>query len=360
MENLSGSGPNLINGITACWKSPSNIALVKYWGKKGPQLPANPSISITLDDAYTITRVKALPAIHPGRGPEVSFRFEGEQNPAFSSKIEEFLKDIIPHFIFLDQVMLEIESGNNFPHSAGIASSASGMSALVLCLCSIGNEINPLTYDEDSFMKKASFISRIGSGSACRSVLGNYAIWGKHPDVEGSDDEFAVALPFEPHPEMLKIHDTILIVDPSQKKVSSRAGHGLMTGHPYAGARYNQAKANMTEILRAIRTGDWTHFALITENEALSLHAMMMSSNPGYMLMHPNTLIILDRIINFRKQSGSKVCFTLDAGPNVHLLYPESESVEIEVLIDELKTYCYKRSAIEDVMGSGPVKLNCR
>lgn len=357
---MTGISNILSNGVSACWKSPSNIALVKYWGKKGAQLPANASISITLEEAYTITRVNVLPAINPGYGPEVAFRFEGEPNQAFSDKIKAYLKVITPFFTYLDQVSLEIESGNNFPHSAGIASSASGMSALALCLCTIDDKLNQSLADEQSFKRKASYISRIGSGSACRSVYGNYAVWGKHADVDGSDDEFAVQLPFEPHPDMINIHDTILIVDPAQKKVSSRVGHGLMNGHAFARARFDQANANMTEILKAIRTGDWEHFAQITEYEALSLHAMMMSSNPGFILMQPNTLVVIDKIVNFRKQSGVRVCFTLDAGPNIHLLYPESESEEIEVFIDELKEHCYRRTTIEDIMGGGPVKLNCR
>jgi len=357
---MPGIYDTLLKGVSSCWKSPSNIALIKYWGKKGVQLPANPSISITLEEAYTITRVKALPAINPGKGPEVSFRFEGSENPAFSVKIEAFLKAIQPHFGFLDKVALQIESGNNFPHSAGIASSASGMSALALCLCSIEKELSDTPLDDVAFTRKASFISRIGSGSACRSVYGNFAVWGKHADLDGSDDELAIPLPFEPHPGMMNIHDAILIVDPSIKKVSSKIGHGLMTGHIFAKARYNQARANMTEILTAIQSGDWENFARITENEALTLHAMMMSSNPGFILMHANSLAIIDKIVNYRKQSGLKVCFTLDAGPNIHLLYPDSESAEVKVLIEDLKENCYNRTVIEDKMGNGPVKLNCR
>lgn len=357
---MSGFNELLLNGVSSCWKSPSNIALVKYWGKRGNQIPANASISITLSEAYTITKVKAKPASKPGLGPEVLFWFEGEHNSLFSAKIENFLKDILPFMPYLDQVTLEIESGNNFPHSAGIASSASGMSALAICLCSIENQLLQQPVDDNEFKKKVSFISRIGSGSACRSVFDQYAVWGKHQDVEGSADEYAVPLNFEPHGSMKNIHDTIFIVDPTAKKVSSRVGHNLMNGHVFAEARYEQAKMNMSQILKAIRAGDWDLFAAITENEALSLHAMMMSSSPGYVLMHPNSLIIIDKIVNFRKQTGAKLCFTLDAGPNIHLLYPHQEMTIIRPLVSELKDFCYNNSVIEDMMGSGPAKLNCR
>ena len=106
----------------------------------------------------------------------------------------------MPHFAFLKEVKLEIESGNNFPHSAGIASSASAMSALALCLCSLEKEITSREISRDAFLQKASFISRIGSGSACRSVYGGVSVWGKHKSVEGSDDAYAVPLSFELNP----------------------------------------------------------------------------------------------------------------------------------------------------------------
>ena len=338
----------------ACWKSPSNIALVKYWGKKGNQIPENASLSISLSEAYTLTRIKATLSM-PDNGPEVNFRFEGELNEAFGNRIESFLKSVAPHFSYLEKASLEIESGNNFPHSAGIASSASAMSALALCLCSLESEISGAAFDR----QKASFIARIGSGSACRSVYGGISVWGNHLSVEGSGDEYAVPLPFEHHSLFTGIRDTILIVDPGQKKVSSSVGHNLMKGHAYAAARYTQAATNLTALLLALKQGDWETFAMITENEAMSLHAMMMTSRPGYLLMHPNTLKIIEKVIDFRKQSGCAVCFTLDAGPNVHLLYPARDVGKIRPLIEELKEHCYERTAIEDMMGSGPVKLNC-
>jgi len=347
------------NVFFSCWKSPSNIALIKYWGKSGNQIPANASMSITLKEAYTLTRIKAG-LIRNGGGPEVEFRFEGEINEAFGGRIESFLKSVVSYLPFLKEARLEIESGNNFPHSAGIASSASAMSALALCLCSLEKEITGLETGMEAFLRKASFIARIGSGSACRSVYGGIPVWGSHKAVEGSDNEYAVPLSFDLHPVFSEIRDTILIVDPGQKKVSSSVGHNLMKGHAYADARYKQAESNLTAMLVALKQGDWDTFSLITENEALSLHAMMMTSRPGYLLMHPNSLIIIEKVIEFRKQSGSAICFTLDAGPNVHLLYPAFETEKVRPLIDELKVFCHKGTAIDDTMGSGPEKLNCR
>lgn len=347
------------NGIKTCWTSPSNIALIKYWGKKGNQLPANPSLSFTLKEAFTITRI--FTEFKPdGTGPEVSFTFEGERNDAFGEKIARFLRDMNSYFEFLPYAKLTIESGNSFPHSAGIASSASSMSALALSLVSIEQELAEAKYDEVSFFRKASCIARLGSGSACRSVYGGYTVWGKHPDFENSSDEYAIPAAFKPGNLFENIKDTILLVDPTPKKVSSRAGHHLMIDHPYASARYTQALDNLSRIKQAIIENDWDKFAVITENEALSLHAMMMSSNPGYLLMHPNTINLVQLILEIRKQNHVNVCFTIDAGPNIHLLYPDSETEKVNAIMDELKKYCFEGKIIYDHLGRGPENKYCK
>lgn len=343
----------------ACWKSPSNIALIKYWGKRGNQLPRNASLSITLSNAYTVTRVEAAPLAQAGTGPEVEFRFEGEPNPAFAARIEKYLKQLTAYFDFLPDVKLLIETGNSFPHSAGIASSASGMSALALCLCSIEAQLKG-QQEDDTFFRKASLISRLGSGSACRSVFGGITVWGSHPAIAGSSDEYAVQLDFELHPVFRGLMDAILIVHPGEKGVSSSKGHQLMEGHPYAEARFAHAAKNLSELAGVLKSGDWDTFAGIVENEALSLHAMMLTSSPWFMLMHPNSLMIINEIEKFRKQTGTKVCFTLDAGPNIHLLYPEDEAERVASLKETLRPHCHNGVIIEDFMGNGPEKLSCR
>lgn len=346
-------------GVSACWKSPSNIALVKYWGKKAHQIPANPSLSFTLNEAYTITRVTAT-LNENASGPTVSFRFEGEENREFAIKIEDFLKDLLPYINYLPFVNLIIESGNNFPHSAGIASSASAMSALALSLICIDQKLNNLEPDEVEFKKKASFIARLGSGSACRSIYGGYAIWGKHEDFNGSSDDYAVPIDFRPGKLFESVRDSILIIDPTPKTVSSRAGHMMMKGHPFAEARYKQAVSNLSQIKKSLIENDWELFTEITENEALTLHAMMMTSYPGYILMHPNTLNIVQLIQEIRKRTHMRICYTLDAGPNIHLLYPAEELGKIEPVLDELGKSCYNGKIINDMIGLGPENKNCK
>jgi diphosphomevalonate decarboxylase len=345
--------------VQSCWMSPSNIALVKYWGKKEYQIPANPSLSFTLSEAYTITRISAE-LNKKGNGPEVSFIFEGEANHHFGTKVELFLKDLSPYLEYLPFVSLTIESGNNFPHSAGIASSASGMSALALSLVCIEQQLLINKLEDDEFFRKASFIARIGSGSACRSIYSGFSIWGEHPEFENSSDKYAVPIVFKPGNLFESIRDTILIVNHKPKKVSSRAGHQLMTGHPYAKARYDQAFSNLVKLKRSMIDNDWDSFVTVVENEALSLHAMMMTSNPGFVLMDPDTLKIIELIGFFRKEHKMKICFTLDAGPNVHLLYPAEEQEKVDSILDELKKYCFQGKFISDYMGTGPVNKHCK
>lgn len=344
-------------GLVSYWQSPSNIALIKYWGKHGNQLPQNASLSITLSNAVTRTRIELLPGQLNNNSLELDFTFSGERNLAFAERLKTFFENRTDEFPFLRNSLLKIESENSFPHSAGIASSASAMSALALCLCDLEQKIAETHNYGDVFFRKASRIARLGSGSAARSVYAGFTVWGQHKDIKGSSDEYAVPLPFEPHKIFSKIKNTILIVDASVKKVSSSVGHHLMKEHPFAAARFEQAGTNLSSLLQGIKTGDWDEFSRITENEALSLHAMMMSSNPGYVLMHPNTLVIMDKLKQFRLENKTKICFTLDAGPNIHLLYPESEGDAVRPFLDQIQEYCINHAIIDDHIGNGPINL---
>lgn len=348
------------------WSSPSNIALVKYWGKKKNQIPENPSISFTLDNCKTTTILG-----YTKKTDTNNFSFEvfldGEEEEGFKPKIETFFKRVEAYLPFLKEYHFKIETSNTFPHSSGIASSASGMSALALCLMSvetelmksdiIPNEIEESRYDE-FFIKKASFLARLGSGSACRSLQGDLVVWGKHDSIQGSSDLFGVKYPFAVHKVFHNYQDTILLVDKGEKQVSSTVGHNLMHGHPFAQERFKQANKNLSDIISIFKEGDLDKFIALVESEALTLHAMMMTSMPYFILMKPNTLEIINKIWAYRKQTGSKVCFTLDAGANVHVLYPEQETVKVlEFIKNELVAYCQNGQYICDVIGLGANKL---
>jgi diphosphomevalonate decarboxylase len=339
------------------WRSPSNIALVKYWGKYGRQLPKNPSVSLTLSQAFTETFISYRP-LESGETPiSLTFTFEGASQPAFEKKIRDFLSSIILYFPFLEGLHLDIISSNSFPHSTGIASSASSMSALALCLCQIESNIYGGMRPHE-FFEKASLIARLGSGSACRSVYPAAAIWGKHDRIPFSSNEHAIPVGDKLHEVFRDMCDTILIVSSEEKEVSSRAGHALMEGNPYAEVRYSQANNHMLEILDAMQTGDLSRWGNIIEKEALTLHALMMASEPPFILMQPGTLTIIRKIKKFRSDTGVPVYFTLDAGPNLHLMYPAVYAAQLKTFIEqELLTCCENGKVLFDHVGKGPEKI---
>jgi len=349
---FSGKIPEGIVG----WQSPSNIALVKYWGKKGVQIPCNPSISFTLNASYTETVVE----YHPTANKKwVTFYLDRKINEGFEKKIEAYFETIEPIFSFIKQLDFTIRSKNTFPHSAGIASSASGMSALALCLCSIEKEHFGIEGSDQDFFKKASYVARLGSGSAARSLFGGVVSWGQIDGNHNSSDLWGTQQVKDIHPDFLSYHDSIIIVDAAQKKVSSRVGHGLMNSNPFAAKRFKQAQSNIIRLIKAMKDGDIETFINITESEALTLHAMMMTSNPYYLLLKPNTLQITERVFEYRERTGIPVSFTLDAGPNIHLLYPNRVRSEVKAWIDsELKQFAFNEMIIEDEVGEGPVRLS--
>ncbi len=347
-DAFNGAVPDGFQGRIG-WQSPSNIALVKYWGKHGKQLPKNPSISFTLSECRSETFIGFEKADSFG----FHFYFEGKENPVFGAKIEKFLLENQSFFPFINQLHLKVESRNTFPHSSGIASSASSMSAFVMGLLEIESQVVGKQVD----CQKASYFSRLASGSAARSVFPKMALWGATNCYKGSSDEYAVSLENDIHPVFKTYRDSILIVSGEAKSVSSRAGHGLMEGNPYAPARYAQANENIKNLLVALKAGALDTFINITESEALQLHALMMCSNPSFILMKPNTLRIIEAVRNFRHETQIPLCFTLDAGPNVHLLYPEKEAEQVENFIkSELATNCNQGHWIADHVGNGPKK----
>lgn len=339
------------------WKAPSNIALVKYWGKRPNQIPANPSISFTLDACATRTFLKFKRLEKVTNAFSFDFLFDGKPKETFKPKISTFFERVEVYLPFLKDYHFEIDSANSFPHSSGIASSASGMAALALCLLEIEKRGNPEMSPSD-FNQKASFLARLGSGSACRSIEGNLVQWGKTPSVSESSDFYGIPYPYKVHSNFKNFHDTILLVHKGQKTVSSTVGHGLMKGHPFADNRFEQAHQNLERIKSILKSGDLEAFMNLVESEALTLHAMMMTGQPYFMLMLPNTLEIINRIWAFRKETAIPLCFTLDAGANVHVLYPESHKKKcIQFIQNELVAYCENGHYICDRIGVGAKRL---
>jgi diphosphomevalonate decarboxylase len=346
----------IIDNGSFSWSSPSNIALVKYWGKKPNQIPANPSVSFTLNNCKTITK---LTFVKKENQDKFSFDllFEGKPKEGFRPKIQKFFERIEIYCTFLKQYHFTIDTSNTFPHSSGIASSASGMAALAMNIMSLEKALNP-EIGEDYFLEKASFLARLGSGSACRSIKGSVVVWGNHANISGSSDLFGVAFPETIHENFRNFQDTILLVDKGEKQVSSTIGHDLMHNHPFAERRFAQAHENLDKLITVFKNGNLTEFIAIVESEALTLHAMMMTSMPYFILMKPNTLEIINKIWKFRSESNIPVCFTLDAGANVHVLYPENVSETVlQFIKNELVGYCQNGQYICDEIGEGSVEI---
>lgn len=337
------------------WQCPSNIAIVKYWGKRGNQIPCNPSVSMTLSEAYTCAELDITDKVKDV-DIELSFLFDGLEHQVFGGRVEEYIRKNAKYCPLFKEYAVRINSYNSFPHSTGIASSASAFGAIALAL--LDAQVGYGLIDNKEFFSRASELARLGSGSACRSIYGGYTVWGYHPEIKGSSDRYAIKVN-EVHGNFKNMRDAILLVDSTPKKVGSSAGHAMMKDHPYAESRFRQANEHAERMMKILSDGDFEEFINIAESEALTLHAMMMTSDNYYLLMKPGTIWAIEQIIGFREETKIPVCFTLDAGPNVHLLYPQRFEEKVEVFINkELKKSL--KGVIFDKIGEGPEKLNCK
>jgi diphosphomevalonate decarboxylase len=342
-----------IDELQVCWECPSNIALVKYWGKKEGQLPINPSLSFGLKRTLTRTKVTLLP-----RGKEkLNFLFEGKPSP-FAKRVEQYLDLLAKELPWINHYTFHIESRNTFPHSTGIASSASAFGALALCLTDLDQRLSGKQDDDPDFLQKASKLARIGSGSASRSVYPGFAWWGQSTAVPGSSDHYAIPVPGSIFPGYFELRDAVLLIDSAEKDISSSDGHALMTNHLYKQARIGQANANAEELLRLMYTSQYDRFFELVEQEAFSLHALMMSSSPSFLLLKPNSLRVIEKIKNFREETALPVGLTIDAGPNIHFLYFKENQEAIHRFIkSELFSLLENGTWLDDGIGNGPVRV---
>lgn len=338
---------------TSSWLCPSNIALVKYWGKRPEQLPINPSLSFSLKQARTRTSIE----LAPRKGKRLDFLFEGAESP-FAARIEKYLDSLSLDLPWMNDFSFQIESENTFPHSTGIASSASAFGALALCLSDLNRQLTGANSDDEKFFQASSRLARLGSGSAARSVYGGFAWWGKSAAMPGSTDCHAIPVSKLIHESYFSLCDAVLLVDSKKKKVSSSAGHELMNNHPYQEARLKQANRTIEQLMQLMKS-DQNRMAFIdlVEQEALSLHALMMTSSPSFLLLKPGSLEMIEKIRDFRQQTGLPVGFTIDAGPNIHLLYWQENQEEVHAFIrNELLFYTENGEWLDDRVGNGPLK----
>ena len=176
--------------------------------------------------------------------------------------------------------------------------------------------------------------------------------------MEGASNLYAIPQAENIHEVFHNFHDDILIVSQAEKSVSSRAGHALMENNSYAVPRYQQANTRLQKLMVALKEGDVNTFGQIAEDEALTLHALMMTSQPSYLLLQANTLQMINKLRGYRKDTSNPIFFSLDAGPNLHVLYPESVIHEVRPFIEEeLVPLCEEGLWISDWVGDGPEQL---
>jgi diphosphomevalonate decarboxylase len=278
-----------------------NIALIKYWGNYDEELrlPSNGSISLTLGTLETQTTV--------------TFRDELRSDQATingRSASDASLTRISAH---LDRIRLragiedwaQVDSQNNFPTGVGIASSASAFAALTLAATTAAG----LTLDPESLSR----IARTGSGSACRSIYGGYVEW-----FPGQSDQESIARPLA-DPDHWQLFDIIAVVNREHKEVGSSAGHARAETSPLQAARVKDTPRRLGICRDAIRAQDFASLAAIVELDSNLMHAVMLTSKPALVYWSPGTIEVMHAVRNWRNQ-GLEVCYTIDAGPNVHCI----------------------------------------
>ena len=294
--------------------APANIAFIKYWGRKDEELrlPTNGSISMNLSNLLTTTTVE-----FSSRYKKDEILINNEINKKENEKIERFLDKV--RQIAKTNSRAKVVTKNNFLKSGGLASSASGFAALAMAATvSIGLNLSE---------KELSILARIGSGSACRSIPDGFVKW-----VEGRDNQSSFAQSIFA-PDYWNILDIVVVTQTENKKVTSTDGHKLVKTSPFFQKRLRNIKNKIKKIKGYIKQKDFIKFGELVEREALELHAIMLTSNPPILYLQPKSIEIIRAVWQWRSE-GLSVYFTIDAGPNIHLICQEKDQKR---LIDKLQ-----------------------
>jgi diphosphomevalonate decarboxylase len=279
----------------------TNIAFVKYWGALDPalNLPLNDSLSLTLDQANTIVTVEFSP--HVGHDT-VELETRPSTGPAAEGVVRHL--DRLRRLAGVDQPA-RVASQSTVPVATGLATSASLYAGLTVAgLAALG-----LVFDQ----RTVSTIARLGSGSAARSIFGGWVEW-----VAGARHEDSYARQLHP-PDWWPLRDIIVIVSEEPKPVPSLAGHELAATSPCHLGRQARTGKHMALARTAVETHDLAMLGRVAEAEALLLHAVTMTTEPPALYWYPATVAVLRQVWAWRAE-GLPVYFTLDAGPNVHVL----------------------------------------
>ncbi|HSB02783.1 MAG TPA: diphosphomevalonate decarboxylase [Anaerolineales bacterium] len=296
---------------TATAEARPNIAFIKYWGDQDNtrRLPSNGSISMNLDGLYTRTTVSFQHSL-----PFDELIINGHEVTGAGLTRISYILDIIRGLANIRE-RAEVMSENNFPSGTGIASSASAFAALALA----GSKAAGLNLSEPELSR----LARRGSGSASRSIPGGFVEWQAGTR---DDDSFAFSIAEPRHWDLV---DCIAIVSTVHKKTGSTEGHALAETSPLQAARVADAPRRLEICRRAILERDFNAFASIVELDSDMMHAVMMTSTPALFYWRPASLEIMNCVRQWRLE-GISACYTMDAGPNVHVICLEKEAQLIE------------------------------
>lgn len=331
------------NGRKTTIVSPSNIAFIKYWGARDLEsaLPENPSLSMTLRSCHSRCTVEHLAS--EGEH-EVRWRPTGgsleEAPPHFARRIVEHL-DRLREWAGRGG-RFRVATENSFPAAAGLASSASGFSALTLAvLGALGEEV--------SDAKKSELARRSGSGSAARSVLGGYVQWpALVPAPDGSTD-YAFQVHDAAHWDLRNV---IAVVETEAKKTPSLEGHRRAPTSPYFAQRQEDLPDRLDAVRDALEARDFDRMGAVIEAEAIDLHVIAMTSRPPIFYWKPATLAVLETVRNLR-DDGVSAWATMDAGANVHVLCRPADE---DAVAERLASLPEVERIIVDGVGEGPIE----
>ncbi len=316
--------------ITA--KAQSNIALVKYWGKKddGLRLPKNSSVAIALDEAYTLTTVEFNEKYKEDEVELLGQGFEEDEAEKVKKHLDRVRK------LANIQTKAKVVSKNNFPKSAGMASSASGFAALSMAAANAAD----LTLSE----REMSVLARNGSGSASRSIPGGVSVWYTADDDQGS---YAEKIDY-PKDWDIKVL-LVMAEDTSAKKVSTTEAMAMASTSPYFSESVIQAEKNIVSLKKSMANGDWSAFGKVVEDECCRLHAICMTQSPNILYWRGITIEVFQALYRLRDQ-GVEAFFTVDAGPHVHVVCRGKDVETVKLTLNKLSGI---KTIIECGIGGG-------
>jgi diphosphomevalonate decarboxylase len=311
--------------------APANIAFIKYWGMRDATytLPYNGSISLNLDSCLTTTTVTFDPSFQQDEVTLTLFQQSAQQASGRPLARVVAQLDRLRALAGTD-MRAHVESSNNFPADAGIASSAAAFAALTLAgVAALG-----LQLDE----RELTRLTRLGgSGSACRSIPTGYVEW-RIPEGEFNAEEWdreSYAFSLAP-PEHWALADVVAVVDTSAKKIGSAENHHLAATSAYFPTRLAEIPARLAATRKAIRTRNLTLLGETMEADAVSMHAICMTSQPPSFYWNAGTMEIIQAVRQWREE-GLESYFTIDAGPNVHVICAEADRAAVEQRLQSLQ-----------------------